>query len=201
MYYCPDFEIKKGKKSNSSQIELQMRTTKKLLFPLIALVLVIASIGFNSCGVYSFADVSIPDSIKTVRINFFENRAQYINPQLSPSLTDRVRQRIVNQTRLVQTQNDNAHYDISGTVTNYSISTSGISSGNNNQRQASMNNLNVTVHITLINRLSGEKQEYDVTRAFPFNASLSLQSAESQLLDEMVRNLSDDIFNRIFSNW
>lgn len=185
----------------NSQIELQMRTTRKFLLPLIVIVLVIASIGFNSCGVYSFADVSIPDSIKTVRINFFENRAQYINPQLSPSLTDRVRQRIVNQTRLAQTQNDNAHYDISGTVTNYSISTSGISTGTNNQRQASMNNLNVTVHITLVNRLSGEKQEYDVTRAFPFNASLSLQAAESQLLDEMVRNLSDDIFNRIFSNW
>jgi len=175
--------------------------SKKIFLPFIVLLLAVASIGFNSCGVYSFADVSIPDSIKTVRINFFENRAQYINPQLSPSLTDRVRQRIVNQTRLAQTQSDNAHYDISGRVTNYSISTSGISSGNNNQRQASMNNLNVTVHITLINRLSGQTQEYDVTRAFPFNASLSLQAAEAQLLDEMVRNLSDDIFNRIFSNW
>ncbi len=178
-----------------------MPTIKKFFFPFIAIALVIAAISFNSCGVYSFADVSIPDSIKTVRINIFQNRAQYINPQLSPTLTDRVRQRIVNQTRLAQTLSDDAHYDINGTITNYSISTSGISSGNNNQRQASMNNLNITVHIVLNNRLSGEVQEYDVTRAFPFNANLSLQSAEAQLLDEMVRNLSDDIFNRIFSNW
>ena len=178
-----------------------MSLIKKLIFPFAAFVLFLAAIGFNSCGVYSFADVSIPDSIKTVRINFFENRAQYINPQLSPTLTDRVRQRIVNQTKLAQTQSDNAHYDITGTITNYSISTSGISSGNNNQRQASMNNLNVTVHIVLNNRLSGETTEYDVTRAFPFNANQSLQTAEAQLLDEMVRNLSDDNFNRIFSNW
>lgn len=174
---------------------------KKFIFPFVALVLAIAAISFNSCGVYSFADVSVPDSIKTVRINFIENRAQYINPQLSPTLTDRLRQRIVNQTRLAQTQSDNAHYDISGKITNYSISTSGISSGGNNQRQASMNNLNVTVQIILNNRLSGEELKYDVSRAFPFNATLSLQAAEAQLLDEMVRNLTDDIFNRIFSNW
>ena len=178
-----------------------MRITKKLLFPFIVLGLFIAAIGFNSCGVYSFADVSIPDSIKTVRINLFENRAPYVNPQLHPTLTDRLRQRIVNQTRLAQTQSDNAHYDISGTITNYSISTSGISTGANNQRQASMNNLNVSVKITLNNRLTGEVQDYDVTRSFPFNATLSLQAAEAQLLDEIVRNLSDDIFNRIFSNW
>ncbi|MGV3657546.1 MAG: LPS assembly lipoprotein LptE [Chitinophagaceae bacterium] len=178
-----------------------MPTIKKLFFPFIAIALVIAAISFNSCGVYSFADVSIPDSIKTVRINIFQNRAQYINPQLSPTHTDRVRQCIVNQTRLAQTLSDDAHYDINGTITNYSISTSGISSGNNNQRQASMNNLNITVQIELNNRLTGEVTKYDVTRAFPFNANLSLQSAEAQMLDEIVRNLSDDIFNRIFSNW
>jgi hypothetical protein len=178
-----------------------MPTSKKIFFPFLLVILVIAAAGFNSCGVYSFADVSVPDSVKTVRINFFENRAQYINPQLSPTLTDRVRQRIVNQTRLSQTNSDNAHYDINGSVTNYSISTSGISTGANNQRQASMNNLTVGVHITLNNRLSGEVLEYDISRSFPFNASLSLQAAEAQLLDEMVRNLTDDIFNRIFSNW
>ena len=158
--------------------------------------------GLNSCGVYKFNDVSVDPTIKTVRINIFNNRAQYVNPQLHPTLTDRVRQRIVNQTRLSQTNSDNAHFDINGVITNYSISTSGISTGgNNNQRQASMNNLNVTVHVTVNNTLKGEVKEYDISRAFPFNASLSLQAAEAQLLDEMVRNLSDDIFNRIFSTW
>ena len=178
-----------------------MRNTKKIF-----LLIFVAGIGalttFNSCGVYSFADVSIPDSIKTVRISFFENRAQYVNPQLSPALTDRVRQRIINQTKLTQTNSDNAHYDISATITNYSVSTSGISTGDNNRAEASMNNLNVGVTVTLRNQLSGgEPQQYQVSRSFPFAASLSLQAAESRLLDEIVTNLTDDIFNRIFSNW
>ncbi|MBA4168407.1 MAG: hypothetical protein H0X41_12840, partial [Chitinophagaceae bacterium] len=45
-------------------------------------------------GCYSFKDVSIPPEVKTVRVNYIENRATYINPQLAPQLTDRIRQKI-----------------------------------------------------------------------------------------------------------
>jgi hypothetical protein len=44
-------------------------------------------------------------------------------------------------------------------------------------------------------------QEADVSRSFDFSANQSLQAAEAALLDEMVRNLTDEIFNRIFSDW
>lgn len=158
----------------------------------------------TGCGVYSFADVSVPDSIKTVRLNFFENRANYVNPQLSPSLTDRLRQKIVNQTRLTQTNSDNAHWDISGTITDYSVSTSAISSspsGSQNRQQTVTNRLTVGVQVKVYNRLSNTTQDYSVSRSFEFSANLSLQAAENQLLDEIIRNLTDDVFNRIFSNW
>lgn len=180
---------------------MHMRKTKNIFFSLL-FTAIVALAGFNSCGVYSFADVSIPDSIKTVRVSFFENRAPYVNPQLSPALTDRVRQRIINQTKLTQTNSDNADYDISAVITNYSVSTSGISTGQNNRAEASMNNLNVSITVTLRNQKSGgEPQQIQVSRSFPFAATLSLQAAESRLLDEIITNLTDDIFNRLFSNW
>mgnify|MGYP003347043251 CR=1 FL=1 len=72
---------------------------------------------FSSC--YSFKDVSIPPEVKTVKINYIENRARIVNPQLSQRLTDKVRQKIINQTRLTQTNSDEAHYDISGQITDY----------------------------------------------------------------------------------
>ena len=141
-------------------------------------------------------DVSIPPDVKTVKVNYIENRARYINPLLSPSLTDKLKQKIINQTRLNQT-NGEADYEISGTITDYSQSTSGIS----NQQVAS-NNLNITVHIQFRNRLDEKKNfEADITRNFPFAASLSLPQAEAQLKDQILNNLSDEIFNRIFSNW
>lgn len=151
----------------------------------------------NSCSVYRFRDVSIDPEIKTVKVNFIENKARYVNPQLSPQLSDKLRQKINNQTSLTQIQGDDAHYEISGTITDYSVTTSGISN-----QQAASQRLNVTVHIILKNRINDEKSfEADVSRNFDFSASLSLDQAQAQLTSTIIQNLTDEIFNRIFSNW
>jgi hypothetical protein len=182
---------------NESLIELQMPVLKKnYLFLLPALLLFfIASIN-SGCKIYSFSGVSIADSIKTVKVDFIENRARYVNPQLSPRLTDRVKQKITNQSRLTQTNNDNAHLIISGYISSYDVSTSAITNG-----RVSNNRLTVAVHISVNNTLAGKTDEYDVSRNFEFSGTATLQSAENGLMDEMVRGLTDDIFNRIFSNW
>jgi len=156
----------------------------------------------SSCHVsYSLHDVSIPVDVKTVKVNFLENHARYVNPLLSPSLTDKLRQKIVGQTRLVQTNGDNADWEVSGYVSDYSVSTSGIT-----QQQTSINRLNVSVHISILKRKGFDKpdqqqQEFDVSHSFDFAANLTLQAAESQLSDNIIRDMTDEIFNHIFSNW
>lgn len=151
----------------------------------------------GSCGVYSFKDVSIPPEVKTIRIQYIENRARYVNPQLSPQLTDRLRTKINNQTRLTPVQTEDAHYDVGGYVSDYTVTTSGISN-----QQAATNRLTVTIHLVFVNRLDQTKNfEADVSRNFDFSASLSLNQAEAQLGETIVRNMVDEIFNRIFSNW
>jgi len=160
------------------------------------LLVVLAIVSIQGTCRYSLKDVSIPPEIKTVRVFFIENKARYINPQLSPKLSDKLRQKIINQTRLSQTNND-ADYEISGYISDYSVNTSGIS-----QQQVASNNLNVTVHIIIKNRQDEKKNfETDITRNFPFSASKSLTQAEAELNEQMVTNLTDEIFNRIFSNW
>lgn len=150
----------------------------------------------SSCHVYSFKDVSIPPEVKTVKISFIENKARYVDPQLSPQLTDRVRQKITGQTRLTQTNSDDAHYQIGGFISDDNITTSGISN-----QTAATNRLTIGVHITFRNTLTGKSQDFDISRNFDFNANLTRQQAEATLSDEILRNLSDEIFNRIFSNW
>lgn len=151
---------------------------------------------FSSCGVYSFKDVSIPPEVKTVKIGFIENKARYIDPQLSPRLTDRLQQKITGQTRLTRTNNDDAHYQISGYISEDIITTAGISN-----QTAAINRLTIGVHITFLNTLDGKTQEFDISRNFDFKATLSRQQAEAQLNEEILKNLTDEIFNRIFSNW
>ncbi len=151
----------------------------------------------TSCGIYSFKDVSIDyTKIKTIKIGFFENKARYINPQLSPKLTDKIQQKIVGQTKLSRTNNDDANLQISGYISEYSVSTSAISA-----KEATGNRLTVGVHLVVKNTVDNKTDEYDISRNFDFSANLSLQQAETGIQDEMIRTLTDEIFNRIFSNW
>ena len=160
------------------------------------LVLLVFAAGNSSCRIYKFNEATVPDSIKTVKVNFIENRARYINPQLSPSLTDKLRQKITGQTRLSQTNSDNPDWEISGQITDYSFTTSAISN------QTVVNNrLTVGVHITLYDRKSETTTEHDVSRSFEFKGTQSFQQAENALGQEMVRTLTDEIFNKLFSNW
>jgi hypothetical protein len=115
---------------------------------------------------------------------------------LSPQLTDKLRQKIVGQTRLSQTNSDNADWEIDGFITDYSLSTSAISG----QREAT-NRLTVSVRITLNNHRAEKIDVFEVSRNFEFNANQSLQQAEASLGTEIVRSLTDEIFNKLFSNW
>ena len=152
---------------------------------------------FLFTGCYSFKDVSIPPEVKTVKILYFDNKARLVNPQLSQRLTDKIRQKIINQTRLSQTNNDEAHYIISGFISDYYVTTSGISG-----QRAATNRLNVGVKLIFKNTLDSKKNfEADLTRNFDFDATIPLQQAEVQLTELIVQNFTDEIFNRIFSNW
>lgn len=149
----------------------------------------------SGCRVYSFTDTSIPDGIDVVKVNFIQNKATYVNPTLAGELTERLRRKIVSQTRLKQTNGDDADWVINPTITGYSFSTAGISN-----QQVNTNRLNVAISIEV--RDSTQKpKKFDVTRSFDYPGSMTLQQAEGQLKDEMLRSLTDDMFNRIFSDW
>jgi hypothetical protein len=181
---------------------MKLKINMKLLS---VLSLLFFTLSFATCK-YSTKDTApIPPEIKTFRVNYLENKARYVNPQLTPQITEKLKQKIISQTRLRQTNNDDAHYDISGYLTDYSVTTTGISNQNttNNTRQsASTNRLNVTFHLVFKNTLDQTKNfETDVTSNYDFSAQLTLPEAESQLGDAIVKNVTDAIFNKIFSNW
>ena len=112
----------------------------------VASLFLITIFNYSTCK-YSFKDTApIPQEVKTFRVNYFENKARYVNPQLSPQITEKLKQKIIGNSRLQQTNDDNAHYDISGYVSDYSVTTSGISGS-----QAGTNRLSVTFHLIFKN--------------------------------------------------
>lgn len=164
---------------------------------LVICTLILLVCSYSTCK-YGFKDTSpIPEDVKTFRVNYLTNKAQYVNPQLSPALTEKLKQKIINTTRLRQTNGDDAHYDISGNVSQYYTTTTGIS-GNN----ASLNRLNVTFHLVFKNALDEKKNfEADLPVNLDFPATQSLSQAEASLNTKIVTNIVDAIFNKIFSNW
>ena len=168
------------------------------------LVVALLILGFSSCKVYSFKDTSIPPEVKSIHIAYIENRAPLVNPQLAPQLNDALRQKINNQaSRLSQVQGSDADWDVNGWVSGYSYTTSGVAN-----QQAASNRLTVTVHIVFKNHLdpTGKKVapadfEADVTRNFDFSANITITDAEAQLIPTVVSNMTDEIFNKLFSNW
>lgn len=176
-----------------------MTVIRKIFFLLVPCAFCFVALFSNSsCNIYKFNEATIPDSIKTVKINFIENKARYINPQLSPRLTEKLRQKITGQTRLTLTKasNDNPDWEINGFIQDYTFSTSAISG-----QQVANNRLSVSVHITLNDRKADKTTDYDVSRSFEFKGNQSFQQAEAALGDEMIRTLTDEIFNKLFSNW
>lgn len=154
------------------------------------------SLLFSSCGVYTFKDQSIPPEIKTIKLAFIENKARYINPQLSPKLNDRLQQKVVSQTHLTRTTNDDADYVITGYISDYTVSLSGISG-----QQASTNRLTVGVHLVLKNNKTAEDKPIDVSKSFEFPGAQTISQVEQALTDEIVRGITDEIFNKLFSDW
>lgn len=157
---------------------------------------IVLAIFLVSCGAYKFNDTSIPPEIKTIKLAYIDNKSRYINAQLAPKLNDRLQQKIVSQTRLTRTNSDDADYVISGSIVDYTVTTSGISN-----QQASINRLNVGVHLVLKDNKNAKDNPVDVSKSFEFPSSQTISSVEQTLTDEIVRGMTDEIFNKLFSNW
>lgn len=149
-----------------------------------------------SCGVYSFTGASIEG--KTINFHTFDNRARNVVPSLTATLTDKIRNRILSQTGLAPTNSEDADYDLSGTISAYEVTVTGVQ----NTQTASLNRLTITVQVDFKNRKnpkSSYKQSF--SRFSDFAATQALQNVENQLIEEIGRQLADDIFNKAFVNW
>lgn len=168
------------------------KRSKLIIFLLLALI-----ITGPSCGIYTFRDVSVDyNKIKTCKVGFIENKARYVSPQLSPRLTDNLKQKINSYTKLTLVNSDDANYIITGYISRYDVSLAAISNG-----QSSGNRLTVAATITFVNTVDNKTDNFTVSRDFDFNANLSLQQAEANMFTDIINQMTDLIFNHIFSNW
>lgn len=150
-----------------------------------------------SCGVYSFSGASIPPEAKTVSVQYFPNHAQLVNPLLSNNITNALNDMFVNQTTL-ESVAENGDLAIEGEITGYSTSPVAITS----DQTAALNRLTVTVNVRFTNRYDENtnfEQSFSQYQDYPSNQDLNM--VQDALLETIVNDLCQDIFNKAVVNW
>jgi hypothetical protein len=156
-------------------------------------------IGFSmaGCGVYSFTGASIPPEAKTISIDYFVNNAQYVEPSLSQSLTDALRDRFLAQTSLDFTK-EGGDLQLEGAITDYSTHPVAIQG----DQTAALNRLTVTVKVKFTNLPDPTKDfETSFSRFEDYPSSQDLSVVKDQLISQINDALVDDIFNKAVVNW
>lgn len=173
--------------------------TRRLILNIVLLGAVLML--FNSCSYkLSLNGSSIPQGMKTIDIGFFENNAPLVVPTLSQTFTEALKNRIRTQTSLSITRGE-ADGSMTGSITGYSIVPVSVQAGSGNVAPiAGLSRLTITVNV---------KYVYDADKKLSFEESFTkskdftgdISSQEQTLIPEIVRQLTDDIFNRAFANW
>jgi hypothetical protein len=159
-----------------------------------ALLIVMSMAG---CGVYSFTGASIPPEAKTISIIYFVNNAQYVEPSLSQSLTDALRDRFQSQTSLDFVK-EGGDLQIEGSITEYITRPVAIQ-GN---QTAALNRLSITLKVKYTNLIDPTKDfETTFTRFEDYPSNQDLSVVKDQLISQIDEALVDDIFNKAVVNW
>jgi len=152
---------------------------------------------FNSCITYSFTGASIPVTAKTISIKYFENNADFVNPTLSETLTQALRDRFSSQSSLTLIPNG-GDLQFEGKITEYKTSPQAITGDD----VAALTRLTVTVNVKYTNLIEpGNDFETNFTAYEEYSSDLDLTTVQDGLVEALKEILIDDIFNKAVVNW
>ncbi len=146
---------------------------------------------------YSFTGANLSPAIKTFTVYYFPNRARLINPTLSQTFTEQLKEKLQRQTSLNELA-DNGDIEFEGQITGYEVRPMSIQK----QDRAAQNRLTITVKVKYTNnKVPDESFERNFTAFEDFDSSSTLDDIEGALVPEIVEKLHEDIFNATIANW
>lgn len=175
-------------------------TVKEMIFKKLLSILLVTVIGaiLVSCSVgYTFSGASISPEVKTVSVGHFQNLAPLVNPMLSNTIGESLRNRFTTQTRL-NLVTGYGDLSFSGEIRDYRVQPVAIQ-GN---EVAAMNRLTISVRVKFENAVD-PTQNYDKTFSHfeDFDSRQQLTQVEQNLVKIIVDKLIEDIFNSAVANW
>ena len=167
----------------------------------VALTLSVILIGMvlTACKVsYKFNSSSIDDTkTKTITIVGFPIRASYVWAPMQTIFNEQLRDIFSSHTRLVQVSR-NGDLKIEGEITQYTQRNKSVSS----EGYSALTELSMTVNVRFTNNVKHDEDfEQSFTATASYDSRLSLNSVQEGLVEEMVEDITEQIFNATVANW
>ncbi|MFT3793350.1 LptE family protein [Flavobacterium sp.] len=162
------------------------------------LILMVAAISLNGCGVYNFTGTTGKIDAKTFQVNYFLNNAPLVEPGLDRTFTLKLQDLIQNQTNLnlVRTGGDLVY---EGEIVDYRFQPTTATA----DQRAAQTKLIITVNVRYTNK-NKEADDFEKRFSFFYDYSGTTQLVGAPLnsaIDEVLERITQDIFNESFAKW
>lgn len=165
----------------------------------LAITLTLGTCVLWACSVsYKFNGASIDYSkTKTIQIAEFPNRSSYVWGPMAPMFNNQLKDIFANHTRLTQVKR-NGDLRIDGEILQYSQRNKSVSS----EGYSAQTELSITVNVRFTNTKNHKEDfERQFTASATYETTLPLSAVQERLVREMVKDLTDQIFNATVANW
>lgn len=150
----------------------------------------------SSC--YSFKGISIPTDVNTYFIDHFQNTAVGSPGDINQRFSEALRAKIRNESRLTYNE-QSPDLEFSGSIVRFSVTPEAPQAGNT----VALNKLEIVVAIDYINHKDESKnwkaKQFSFFRTFASDQDFI--SIQDGLINEIFKQLMENIFNEAFTGW
>ena len=153
----------------------------------------------SACSVsYKFNGASIDyTKTKTIQIADFPIRSAYVWGPMGPMFNNELKDMFASHTRLSQVRR-NGDLKLEGEIIRYDQRNKAVSS----EGYSAQTELSMTVNVRFTNNVNhNEDFEQQFTAMQTYDSSLSLNSVQNDLVQKMVDDICEQIFNACVANW
>lgn len=152
-----------------------------------------------ACSVsYKFNGSSIDyTKTKTITIADFPNRANYVWGPMASIFNNELKDMFASHTKLIQVKR-NGDLIIEGEITQYQQRNKSVTA----EGYSAQTELSMTVNVRFTNNTNHQEDfERQFTATSSYETTQSLNSVQEELVNQMVKELTDQIFNATVANW
>ena len=182
----------KSRNKESRRLSVYNKGVMTVVVAIIAMVITACSVS------YKFNGASIDyNKTKTIQIADFPIRSSYVWGPMASIFNNQLKDLYANHTRLIQVKR-NGDLKVEGEITQYSQRNKAVTA----QGESAQVELSMTVNVRFTNNANhSEDFERQFTATTTYDSRQSLNSVQEECVTQMVKDITDQIFNATVANW